>query len=219
MTPTWHLASYLQYDGGSGFQLQHPRYTKRFKLRIGVIDKVAVVECHQSLHIVQFEAKLIWPLRHLLLPGQTDGQLGGLAQHGCRAQHLAQLAQDRDREEKRYICIYTKWVQGEKCCGFEVRRGRHHVSKVTSLASLQLKLWQTSTWMCTYAKKSDEQSEWLIYFTKEPGDSMKTGSSSMSKSTQKNLLECFCKRKPLNEVQLGSVPLSGFDVWRFRSDY
>lgn len=88
---------HLQYDRRSGFELQNSRHTEKLELRVWVIDKVGVVEGHQGLHVVQFEAKLIRFLQHLLLPSQTDGQLWGLAEHGRWAEHLTQLEEDRQK--------------------------------------------------------------------------------------------------------------------------
>lgn len=85
---------YLQYNRWSGFELQNSWHGEKLKLRIWVIDKLRVVEGHQGLHVVQFKAKLIRLLKHLLLPSQADGQLRGLAEHWRWVAHLAQLEED-----------------------------------------------------------------------------------------------------------------------------
>lgn len=95
------LSTHLQDDGWSRLQLQHARHAKRLKLRVGIVDEVGVVECHQRLNVIQFEAELIGSFGHLLMSGQTDGQLGRLAQHGRLTDDLTQLhANTGGRERK-----------------------------------------------------------------------------------------------------------------------
>lgn len=93
------LATYLQYDGRSRLELQHAGHAERFKLRVGVVDEVGVVEGHQRLNVIQLEAKLVGSLGDLLVSGQTDGQLGRLAQHGRLTDDLTQLDDNRGRDE------------------------------------------------------------------------------------------------------------------------
>lgn len=93
--------SHLENDGGSGLELQHARHAERLELRVGVVDEVGVVERHQRLNVVQLEAELVGSLGDLLMPGQVDGQLGRLAQHGRLTDDLTQLDGGRGRRERR----------------------------------------------------------------------------------------------------------------------
>lgn len=95
------LSTYLQYDGRSRLELQHAGHAERLKLRVGVVDEVGVVEGHQRLNVIQLEAKLVGSFGHLLMSGQTDGQLGRLAQHGRLTDDLTQLDDNRGRRDGR----------------------------------------------------------------------------------------------------------------------
>lgn len=113
---------YLQDNRWSRFEFQNSRHAEKLKLRIWVIDKVGVVEGHQGLHVVQFKAKLIRLLEHLLLPSQTDGQLRGLAEHGRWADHLTQLEEDGPKRKIVWLTVafQLKWTEFFTKVGFIV---------------------------------------------------------------------------------------------------